>query len=85
MSYLFYRELYPDLKENLTQFKSYLKEGSKTMAPLKVWQLQGELWMCELTCAWITFVKTYSTVVCLSFCTSPHETIGQLYDYFTMF
>ena len=49
MSYLFYRELYPDLKENLTQFKSYLKEGSKTMAPLKVWQLQGELWMYELT------------------------------------
>lgn len=59
------------------------------MAPLKVWQLQGELWMYELTpvhaCACITFVKTYSTIVCLSFCTLPHETIGQLYDYFAMF
>ncbi|XP_046852680.1 UDP-glucose:glycoprotein glucosyltransferase 1-like isoform X2 [Xenia sp. Carnegie-2017] len=34
------RDLHPDLKDELEQFKSHLKENAKVMAPLKVWQLQ---------------------------------------------
>ena len=36
-----HRKLYPDLKENLEQFRAHLKESAHEMAPLKVWQLQG--------------------------------------------
>lgn len=34
------RKLYPHLKDQLDQFKEHLKESSREMAPLKVWQLQ---------------------------------------------
>ncbi|KAL9964464.1 hypothetical protein ACROYT_G028110 [Oculina patagonica] len=34
------RKLYPELKENLDQFRTHLKESAHEMAPLKVWQLQ---------------------------------------------
>ena len=52
MSYsLFGRKLYPDLKENLEQFRAHLKEGAHEMAPLKVWQLQGT---CTLHVIFIT-------------------------------
>ena len=35
------RKMYPNLKENLEQFRMHLKESAREMAPLKVWQLQG--------------------------------------------
>ncbi|XP_078695179.1 UDP-glucose:glycoprotein glucosyltransferase 1-like [Branchiostoma floridae x Branchiostoma belcheri] len=34
------RQLYPDLKEKLKTFRSYLIESTNEMAPLKVWQIQ---------------------------------------------
>ncbi|GAB1299182.1 UDP-glucose glycoprotein glucosyltransferase 2 [Apodemus speciosus] len=34
------KEIYSDLKDNLTMFQKYLIESSKEMAPLKVWELQ---------------------------------------------
>ncbi|XP_068732744.1 UDP-glucose:glycoprotein glucosyltransferase 1-like [Montipora capricornis] len=34
------RKLYPELKDNLEQFRKHLKESAHEMAPLKVWQLQ---------------------------------------------
>ncbi|XP_063130974.1 UDP-glucose:glycoprotein glucosyltransferase 2 isoform X3 [Rattus norvegicus] len=34
------KEIYSDLKENLTIFQKYLIESSKEMTPLKVWELQ---------------------------------------------
>ncbi|XP_069495887.1 UDP-glucose:glycoprotein glucosyltransferase 2 isoform X2 [Ambystoma mexicanum] len=34
------RQMYPDLKENLKEFKKHLIESSNDMAPLKVWELQ---------------------------------------------
>ncbi|KAJ7328106.1 UDP-glucose:glycoprotein glucosyltransferase 1 [Desmophyllum pertusum] len=34
------RKLYPELNENLDQFRTHLKESAHEMAPLKVWQLQ---------------------------------------------
>lgn len=37
----FLRKLYPEVKENLEQFRTHLKESAHEMAPLKVWQLQG--------------------------------------------
>lgn len=36
----FFRNLYPDLKQNLEKFKQHLEESSNEMAPLKVWQFQ---------------------------------------------
>ena len=36
-----HRKLYPELKDNLEQFRKHLKESAHEMAPLKVWQLQG--------------------------------------------
>ena len=33
--------MYPNVKENLEQFRMHLKESAHEMAPLKVWQLQG--------------------------------------------
>ena len=39
----FFRKLYPELKENLEQFRTHLKESAHEMAPLKVWQLQGKI------------------------------------------
>ena len=38
---IFCRKLYPELKENLEQFRTHLKESAHEMASLKVWQLQG--------------------------------------------
>lgn len=35
-----FRNLYPDLKQNLDSFKHHLEESSNEMAPLKVWQFQ---------------------------------------------
>lgn len=35
-----FRNLYPDLKQNLDKFKRHLEESSNEMAPLKVWQFQ---------------------------------------------
>ena len=43
----FCRKLYPELKENLEQFRTHLKEGAHEMAPLKVWQLQGTIYYDE--------------------------------------
>jgi len=40
----FSRKLYPELKENLEQFRTHLKESAHEMAPLKVWQLQGTMY-----------------------------------------
>ena len=40
----FFRKLYPELKENLEQFRTHLKESAHEMAPLKVWQLQGTMY-----------------------------------------
>nr|XP_034354958.1 UDP-glucose:glycoprotein glucosyltransferase 2 isoform X2 [Arvicanthis niloticus] len=34
------KEIYSDLKDNLTVFQKYLIESSKEMTPLKVWELQ---------------------------------------------
>ncbi|XP_064638451.1 UDP-glucose:glycoprotein glucosyltransferase 1-like isoform X2 [Lineus longissimus] len=34
------KEMYPELKENLSEFRKFLVESSNEMAPLKVWQLQ---------------------------------------------
>ncbi|KAM5288069.1 UDP-glucose:glycoprotein glucosyltransferase 2 [Ctenodactylus gundi] len=34
------KEIYPDLKDNLTIFQKYLIESNKEMMPLKVWELQ---------------------------------------------
>ncbi|XP_055465900.1 UDP-glucose:glycoprotein glucosyltransferase 2 [Psammomys obesus] len=34
------KEIYSDLKDNLTLFQTYLIESSKEMMPLKVWELQ---------------------------------------------
>ncbi|XP_015749296.1 PREDICTED: UDP-glucose:glycoprotein glucosyltransferase 1-like [Acropora digitifera] len=34
------RKMYPNVKENLEQFRMHLKESAHEMAPLKVWQLQ---------------------------------------------
>ena len=34
------KELHPHFKDNLNQFKNHLKEGSKELADLRVWQLQ---------------------------------------------
>ncbi|CAH1245599.1 UGGT1 [Branchiostoma lanceolatum] len=34
------RQIYPDLKEKLKSFRSYLIESTNEMAPLKVWQIQ---------------------------------------------
>ncbi|XP_050006327.1 UDP-glucose:glycoprotein glucosyltransferase 2 isoform X2 [Alexandromys fortis] len=34
------KEIYSDLKDNLTVFQKYLIESSKAMMPLKVWELQ---------------------------------------------
>ncbi|XP_029471306.1 UDP-glucose:glycoprotein glucosyltransferase 1 isoform X2 [Rhinatrema bivittatum] len=34
------RELYPDLKEQLKEFRKHLVESTNEMAPLKVWELQ---------------------------------------------
>lgn len=34
------KEIYSDLKDNLTIFQKYLIESSKEMTPLKVWELQ---------------------------------------------
>ena len=46
----FCRKLYPELKENLEQFRTHLKESAHEMAPLKVWQLQGMIYYDEKTC-----------------------------------
>lgn len=35
------RELHPSLEEQLKEFRKYLVESTNEMAPLKVWQLQG--------------------------------------------
>lgn len=37
---IFPRNLYPDKKEELEQFRAHLLETSNEMAPLKVWQVQ---------------------------------------------
>lgn len=44
----FFRKLYPELKENLEQFRTHLKESAHEMAPLKVWQLQGIVYHDEM-------------------------------------
>lgn len=38
-----HRTLYPDLKEQLRELRKHLVESTNEMAPLKVWQMQGEL------------------------------------------
>lgn len=35
------RELYPSLEGQLKEFRKHLVESTNEMAPLKVWQLQG--------------------------------------------
>lgn len=42
--FVFFRKLYPELNENLDQFRTHLKESAHEMAPLKVWQLQGTVY-----------------------------------------
>ena len=46
----FCRKLYPELKENLEQFRTHLKESAHEMAPLKVWQLQGTYRLLHRKC-----------------------------------
>lgn len=36
-----FRDLHPDLKEQLKELRKHLVESTNEMAPLKVWQLQG--------------------------------------------
>ncbi len=36
------RTLYPELKEQLKELRKHLVESTNEMAPLKVWQMQGE-------------------------------------------
>uniref|UniRef100_A0A8C3BB67 UDP-glucose ceramide glucosyltransferase-like 1 n=1 Tax=Cairina moschata TaxID=8855 RepID=A0A8C3BB67_CAIMO len=38
------RQLYPDLMEELKELRKHLVESTNEMAPLKVWQLQGNLY-----------------------------------------
>ena len=40
-----FRELHPALRDDLDQFKEHLRESNKELAPLKVWQLQGMLYL----------------------------------------
>lgn len=52
----FFRKLYPELKENLEQFRTHLKESAHEMAPLKVWQLQGKLYY-NITKQYVMIIK----------------------------
>ena len=44
---MFLRKLHPELKEELEQFKIHLKESSREIASLKVWQLQGYFFIID--------------------------------------
>lgn len=35
------RNMYPELKEQLQELRKHLVESTNEMAPLKVWQMQG--------------------------------------------
>ncbi|CAJ0953171.1 unnamed protein product [Ranitomeya imitator] len=39
-------QMYPDLKDNLVEFRKHLIESTNEMEPLKVWELQGHT--CEV-------------------------------------
>lgn len=39
--YVSFRDLHPDLKGQLKELRKHLVESTNEMAPLKVWQLQG--------------------------------------------
>lgn len=39
---VFVRTIYPELKEQLKELRKHLIESTNEMAPLKVWQMQGE-------------------------------------------
>ena len=39
---VYFRELHPDMKEDLKRLKAHLSESSTELAAFKVWQLQGE-------------------------------------------
>jgi UDP-glucose:glycoprotein glucosyltransferase len=43
------REMYPELEDNLAEFRKFLIDSNSEMAPLKVWQLQG---MCLRVFLW---------------------------------
>ncbi len=38
-----FRQLYPELMENLDDFRTHLVESTSEMTQLKVWQLQGNI------------------------------------------
>lgn len=40
--FLFNRKSHPDLTEELGELRRHLLESSNDMAPLKVWEMQGE-------------------------------------------
>jgi hypothetical protein len=43
-----FRELYPDLNKDLAEFRQHLVDSMGDMAPLKVWQLQGNFNLLSL-------------------------------------
>ena len=40
------RQLHPELRSNLAEFRQHLVDSTLDMAPLKVWQLQGTTTNC---------------------------------------
>lgn len=74
------RELHPSLEEQLKEFRKYLVESTNEMAPLKVWQLQGN-GNSELTVSIFCVIKNCRTcsrdiapmIKCLS---SMHRALG---------
>lgn len=61
------RTLYPELKEQLKELRKHLVESTNEMAPLKVWQMQGESSLSSISkfsstfyCNMIGYVDTNS-------------------------
>lgn len=52
--------MYPDLKNNLMEFKKHLIETTNSMEPLKVWEMQG---MCCILFLINTILFTISFVI----------------------